>query len=80
MDKIPKLEGQKINDDVFTNVSDKTTTDASKGLVGLKKTNSTVPTYIPKSFLEQIYLYKNTTDYRLYIYLNNEWKYIDFTA
>lgn len=82
MDKTlqPKTSVPKIDDSIFVNTTDKTATDAARELIGLKKTNSAVPTYIPKSFLEQIYLYKNSTDYRLYVYLNNEWKYIDFTA
>ena len=44
-------------------------------LLSILKTNSDIPTYTPTKFLEQFYLYKNNTDYRLYIYLNNEWKY-----
>lgn len=66
--------------DLIKEVQDRTSLDEARFLVGLKKTNATAPTYTPKSFLEQIYLYKNGTDYRLYVYLNNEWKYIDFTA
>jgi hypothetical protein len=77
MDK-QKLEVQKS--ETMQQISDKTAIDAATALIGLKKTNSTVPSYKPKSFLDQIYFYKNDTDYRLYIYLNNEWKYIDFTA
>lgn len=66
--------------DLIKEVQDRTSLDEARFLVGLKKTNSTAPTYTPKNFLEQIYLYKNGTDYRLYVYLNNEWKYITFTA
>lgn len=78
--KEPKTNVQKIDSKIFEQTTDKTSLEAARALIGLKKTNSTVPSYIPKSFLEQIYLYKNSTDYRLYVYLNNEWKYIDFTA
>lgn len=66
--------------DLIKEVQDRTSLDEARFLVGLKKTNATVPTYTPKNFLEQIYLYKSGTDYRLYVYLNNEWKYITFTA
>lgn len=41
----------------------------------LLKTNSTVPTYIPKKLLSCFYLYKSGADYRLYIYIDNSWKY-----
>lgn len=75
-----KLNIPKIDSKTFEKTTDQTALEASRGLIGPKKTNATVPTYTPKSFLEQIYLYKNGTDYRLYVYLNNEWKYIDFTA
>ena len=75
----PKTDVKKVDSQVFESTADKTSVEAARGLIGLKKTNSTAPTYTPKSFLEQIYLYKNGTDYRLYLYLNNEWKYIDLT-
>ena len=42
------------------------------------KHSSTVPTYIPKSFSEQFYLYKNGATYRLYIYVDS-WKYVALT-
>lgn len=67
-----KLEGQKP--ETMQQVANKTAIDAASALIGLKKTNSTVPSYKPKSFLDQIYLYKNGADYKLYVYLNNEWK------
>ena len=72
-----KYKKQKIED--LKQVDDIKAVDESRKLVKMKETNSTVPTYIPKNFLDQMYLYKNGTDYRLYIYLNNEWKYIDLT-
>ena len=37
---------------------------------------STVPTHTPVNWFEQFYFYKNSSTYRLYIYINNEWKYI----
>jgi hypothetical protein len=41
------------------------------------KTNSTVPSYVPKKFIDCIYLYfDGATDYRLYVYINNTWKYV----
>lgn len=44
-------------------------------LTRLIKTNTTVPTYIPKKFIDCFYLYWNgTTTYELYIYINNTWK------
>lgn len=72
-----KYKGIKVDD--LKKVDDEKAIDESRKLVELKETNSTVPTYIPKNFLDQMYLYKNGTDYRLYLYLNNEWKYIDLT-
>jgi len=35
---------------------------------------STVPTYIPKTFLEQFVLYDDDTNQRLYVYVNGAWK------
>jgi len=41
----------------------------------LLKLNTTVPTYIPKSFKEQFYLYYDgATTYKLYVYVANSWK------
>lgn len=39
----------------------------------VKQHGSSVPTYTPKSFLEQFYLYENGTDRRLYVYINRTW-------
>ena len=39
------------------------------------KTGSAAPTYIPNRFIDCFYLYLNGSTYRLYIYINNEWKY-----
>lgn len=40
---------------------------------------STVPTYTPKSFLEQFVLYDDDTDQRLYVYVNGSWKYVNLS-
>jgi|GEM_PF-5299081 hypothetical protein len=40
---------------------------------------STVPTYIPKTFLEQFVLYDDDTDQRLYVYVNGAWKNVTLT-
>jgi len=40
---------------------------------------STVPTYIPKTFLEQFVLYDDDTNQRLYVYVNGAWKYATLT-
>lgn len=37
---------------------------------------STIPTYTPKSFLEQFVLYDDATNQRLYVYMDGTWKYI----
>lgn len=48
----------------------------TKDLKDVLKTHSTLPTYTPKMFIDSFYLYfDGTTTYRLYIYINNEWKY-----
>ena len=44
----------------------------------VKRHGTIVPTYQPKSFIEQLYFYENGTTRRLYIYLNNIWQYIGF--
>lgn len=38
---------------------------------------STVPTYTPKSFLEQFKIYDDGTNQRLYVYLDGTWKYVN---
>jgi len=40
---------------------------------------STVPTYIPKTFLEQFVLYDDGTNQRLYVYVNGAWKNVTLT-
>ena len=45
-------------------------------LKGVIKTNNIIPTHTPKKFIDSFYLYwDKSTTYRLYIYINNEWKY-----
>lgn len=44
-------------------------------LVKIIKTNSSVPTHIPKKFIDCFYLYfDGTSTYELYIYISNSWK------
>ena len=43
------------------------------------KSNSAAPAYTPKTFLEQFYLYKNGSTYRLYVYVDSAWKYTALT-
>ena len=38
-----------------------------------RQSGDTVPTYVPKSFLEQFYLYESGTTRRLYVYINGTW-------
>ncbi len=49
--------------------------DYINDLTRLLKTNLTVPTHIPKKFIDCFYLYwDGSTTYELYIYINNSWK------
>jgi len=44
-------------------------------LTKIFKTNTVVPTHIPKKLLDCIYLYwDGATTYKLYLYINNTWK------
>jgi hypothetical protein len=47
-----------------------------KALKNIKQAFDTVPDYIPKTPDEQIYYYKNSTTFRVYFYISNEWKYV----
>lgn len=53
----------------------------AKELYGVFETVSTVPTAVPKNFLQQIKFYKSGTTYRIYIYdcVNNVWRYAALT-
>ena len=42
----------------------------------IKMHSDSVPTYTPKSFLEQFYLYLSGSTYRFYIYIKDAWKKI----
>uniref|UniRef100_A0A6M3XK95 Uncharacterized protein n=1 Tax=viral metagenome TaxID=1070528 RepID=A0A6M3XK95_9ZZZZ len=44
-----------------------------------KQASSVVPTYKPKNFFEQFYFYNSGVTYRLYVYINNIWKYVALT-
>lgn len=56
-------------------------------LINLKKHRTTAPTIgtgaitdlVPKKFIDQIQFYFNGSDYRVYFFINNTWKYIDLT-
>ena len=49
-------------------------------LVKIIKTVSVIPTHTPKKFIECFcFYYNNDTTYRLYIYINNEWKYTNLS-
>lgn len=45
----------------------------------IKKHRTTAPTYTPKSFIEQISLYDDGVNYRLYLYVNGSWRYVSLT-
>lgn len=40
---------------------------------------STAPTFVPKTFLDQIQFYDDGTNYRLYLYINKTWRYVALT-
>lgn len=39
----------------------------------LMRNGSAVPTYIPKTFFEQFYIYESGITRRLYVYINATW-------
>jgi hypothetical protein len=44
------------------------------------QTKTSIPTYEPKKFLDCFCLYwDESTTYRLYIWINNQWKYVTLT-
>lgn len=45
----------------------------------VRQTISTAPTFTPRSFAEQIQIYKNGTTYRLYVYVDDTWRYTTLT-
>ncbi len=46
---------------------------------GVQRANSSVPTHSPKNREEQFYIYKNGSTFRLYIWVDGDWKYISLT-
>lgn len=44
-----------------------------------KRTVSSAPTITPRNFYDQIQFYNNGTDYRVYFFVGNVWKYISLT-
>ena len=53
--------------------------DYVNDLVKLKQHITTVPTFIPKKFIDQIQFYDDGTDKILYLYINNTWRSIALT-
>ena len=45
----------------------------------IKRNSSSAPTHSPKNWYEQMYLYKDGATYRLYINIDNTWKYINLS-
>ena len=68
-----------LNIDISKDQKDKSNQIYIDDLKRILKTRDSVPTYTPRKVLDCFYLYKNGTDYRLYIYINNEWKYSTLT-
>ncbi len=48
-------------------------------LIDLKKTISVAPTFTPTKFIDQIQFYDDGTNFRLYLYVNNVWRYVALT-
>lgn len=44
-----------------------------------KKSLDTAPTFTPKNFYDQIQFYDNAGTYRLYLYVNGDWRYVALT-
>ena len=44
-----------------------------------KDSVSVAPTHIPTNWSEQTVLYKNGTTYRIYVYLDDTWRYVALT-
>ena len=45
----------------------------------VKRSVSVVPTRAPQNFLEQIVIYKNGVTLRLYVWVDNAWRYVALT-
>lgn len=50
-----------------------------EGMRVVKKSIDTAPTFTPKNFFEQIQFYDNSGTYRLYLYVNGDWRYVALT-
>jgi hypothetical protein len=70
-----KLPGYKINEIKFDS-QENFNQSLIDGLTKIIKDSSIEPTHKPTKILDQFYFYKNGTTYRLYIYINNTWKYV----
>lgn len=45
----------------------------------IKRHRTTVPTHKPQSFIEQIEFYDDGTNFRVYFYIKNTWRYVALT-
>lgn len=45
----------------------------------IKKHVTVAPTYIPKNFFEQFCFFDDGTNRRIYLYINNTWRYVALT-
>lgn len=50
-----------------------------ENITNLFEAHSEAPTHNPRTFYEQFYLYKSGTTYRLYVYVDDAWKYVDLS-
>lgn len=50
-----------------------------EGMRVVKKSIDTAPTFTPKNFFEQIQFYDNAGTYRVYLYVNGDWRYVALT-
>lgn len=81
MDKI-KLQNEKPDrvEDVVFDTQSWVNNSFINDLQQLIKTNSTIPTHIPKKFVDCFWLYwDGSTTHELYVYINNSWKKTSLT-
>ena len=45
----------------------------------VKKHITAAPTHIPRNFFESIEFYDDTTNFRIYLYINGTWRYVALT-
>lgn len=50
-----------------------------EGMRTIKPHIDTAPTFTPKNFFEQIQFYDDGANYRIYIYINGDWRYVALT-